>query len=198
MCIKRIKYIPVNFPVYFSPKEVTKNPVFLSYPFWRKQNLSHDFQIYKLNPGEVFKSYKTFNETQKYNQSGVIKERYNYILYQNRNWTQKKKYPIIEIEKEQSPDQILNFKKIFNQKESIYKKQDKFKRKKKIHVDICDYDDNLKNNTFENERIIEEKIVKKVIKKEKEEYYNKNEEEKPNKKYKSNKKLKKLIKFNDY
>ena len=102
------------------------------------------------NKEEVRRTYKTLNETQKFNQSGIIKESFNHILYENKNWTQKKKYPVIEIEKEQaltpiktvkSVEKLKNIKtikkvqKVKKEREfspNFIRKRDKPRRKKKL------------------------------------------------------------------
>jgi hypothetical protein len=148
-----------------------------------------------VNPDEVRRTYKTFNETQKFNQSGIVKESFNHILYENKNWTQKKKYPVIEIEKEQdltpiktikSVEKLKNIKTIKKVKSvkkerefppNFIRKRDKPRRKKKIIVKVYDYDENNANeynneeyangNNFnENENVVEETVVKKIIRKE--------------------------------
>lgn len=147
------------------------------------------------NKDEVRRTYKTFNETQKFNQSGIVKESFNHILYENKNWTQKKKYPVIEIEKEQaltpiktvkSVEKLKNIKtvkkvqKVKKEREfppNFIRKRDKPIRKKKIIVKVYDYDENNVNeydneeivngnNIDENENVVEETVVKKIIRKE--------------------------------
>jgi hypothetical protein len=136
------------------------------------------------SPNEVKRTYKTFNETQKFNQSGIIKERHNYILFQNRNWTEKKKYPVVEIEKEQPPEPVRTFKKIKKEKAvnaNYIRKTDNQRKRKKVNVELYNYDennvqDNRANTYIENGSIIEETIVKKIIKTE--EYYDEEDTEK--------------------
>ena len=147
------------------------------------------------NKEEVRRTYKTLNETQKFNQSGIIKESFNHILYENKNWTQKKKYPVIEIEKEQaltpiktvkSVEKLKNIKtikkvqKVKKEREfppNFIRKRDKPRRKKKIIVKVYDYDENNvneydneeivnENNINENENVVEESMVKKIIRRE--------------------------------
>lgn len=151
---------------------------------------------FNTNKEEVRKTYKTFNETQKFNQSGIVKESFNHILYENKNWTQKKKYPVIEIEKEQavtpiktakSVEKVKNIKivkkmpKVKIEKEfspNFIRKRDKPRKKKRIIVKVYDYDENNANeynneeyvisgnNVDENQNVVEETVVKKIIRKE--------------------------------
>ena len=178
---------------YF-PNKLIKKKNYQSYIIKKKPNTSN--KIYNnISSDNFHKTYKTLNETQKFNKSGIVKESFNHILYQNKNWTEKKKYPVIEIEKEQpltpfnaikSVEKIKNLKKvkkirILPKKKEIspnfIRKRDLGKKKKKINIKICDYEENDANeydnkkyakrvNLTENKNVIEEKIVKTIIRRE--------------------------------
>ena len=55
-----------------------------------------------LYPGknEIIKEiHKTKDEPYYFNESGIIREKRNYILYENKNWSENVKYPYVEYEK---------------------------------------------------------------------------------------------------
>ena len=176
---------PVNAPgrPTSRPREIYRTQNYESYVVKRDPNRLNAITR-TFNPNEVKRTYKTFNETQKFNQSGIIKERHNYILFQNRNWTEKKRYPVVEIEKEQPPEPVRTFKKIKKEKAvnaNYIRKADTQRKRKKINVELYNYDenkveDNRANTYIENGSIIEETIVKKIIKTE--EYYDEEDTEK--------------------
>ena len=179
---------------YF-PNTIIKKKNYQSYIIKKKLDTS-DKSLNNISSDNYRKTYKTLNETQKFSKSGIVKQSFNHILYQNKNWTEKKKYPVIEIEREQplTPFKALNsIEKIKNKKKvkkiqllpkkkemspNFTKKRDVGKIKKKIYIRICDYDENNANendnkkyfrgnNLSENKNLIKEKIVKKIIRKEK-------------------------------
>jgi hypothetical protein len=193
----------------YSPNKIIKTEDYESYIINHEpvtsNNITNNIQVKtnintntngNVNAEEVHKTYKTLNETQKFNQSGIIKESFNHILYENKNWTQKKKYPVIEIEKEQtvtpiktikSVDKVKNIKTVKKVQKAkkerefppnFIRKRDKPK-KKRIILKVYDYDENNANeynnqeyvegNNFnENENVVEETFVKKIIRKEEE------------------------------
>lgn len=169
---------PVNAPARPSsrPKEIYRTRDYESYVIKRDPNRLNSITR-TFSPNEVKRTYKTFNETQKFNQSGIIKERHNYILFQNRNWTEKKKYPVVEIEKEQPPEPVRTFKKIKKEKvvkPNYIRKTDSQRKRKKLNVEVYNYDernveDNRANTYIDNGSIVEETYIKKIIKTE--EYY---------------------------
>ena len=192
----------------YSPNKIIKTEDYESYIINHEPIESNNIQVKtnintivnsnsnpNANKEEVRRTYKTFNETQKFNQSGIVKESFNHILYENKNWTQKKKYPIIEIEKEQaltpiktvkSVEKLKNIKtikkvqKVKKEREfspNFIRKRDKPGRKKIIIVKVYDFDENNVNeydneeivngnNIDENENVVEETVVKKIIRKE--------------------------------
>ena len=44
-----------------------------------------------------------YNEPLTFNENGIIREKNNYILYENKNWTENVQYPIVEYEKIELP-----------------------------------------------------------------------------------------------
>lgn len=110
---------------------------------------------------------------------------------------QRKKYPVVEIEKEQPPEPVRTFKKIKKEKAvnaNYIRKTDNQRRKKKINVEVYNYDennvkDNRANTYIENGSLIEETIIKKIIKTE--EYYDEEDTGKQKITTKSSKKYKK-------
>lgn len=193
MSVTRIAYSSDEY----SPKKIIKTEDYESYIInhepVKSNNIINNINTNKnKNKEEIRRSFKTFNETQKFNQSGIVKESFNHILYENKNWTQKRKYPVIEIEKEQaltpikpikSVEKLKTVKKVQKVKKerefspNFIRKRDKPRRKKKIILKVYDYDENNVNeynneelvngnNFSENENVVEETVVKKIIRKE--------------------------------
>ena len=55
--------------------------------------LNHHLKIQKKNKIKYGNTYineinKTYNESYKFNENGIIRETRNYILYENKNWTE--------------------------------------------------------------------------------------------------------------
>jgi hypothetical protein len=93
---------------YF-PNTIIKKKNYQSYIIKKKLDTS-DKSLNNISSDNYRKTYKTLNETHKFNKSGIVKQSFNHILYKNKNWTEKKKYPVIEIEREQhlTPFKALN------------------------------------------------------------------------------------------
>ena len=54
--------------------------------------------------GEIVKEiHKTDYSPHKFNENGIIREKYNYTLYENKNWTENLKIPYVEYEKIKVP-----------------------------------------------------------------------------------------------
>ena len=184
----------INSSDEYFPNKIIKKKNYQSYIIKQKPDISNKI-LNNISSDNVHKTYKTLNETQKFNKSGIVKESFNHILYQNKNWTEKKKYPVIEIEKEHPLTPFKAFKtneKIKNKKKvkkiqilpknkeispNFKKKRDIGKKKKKIFIKICDYDENDVNDNdnkkflkgisvTKNKNVTEEKIFKKIIKRE--------------------------------
>ena len=49
--------------------------------------------------GMIKEIHSAVYEPQKFNENGIIREKRNYTLYENKNWTENVKYPVIEYEK---------------------------------------------------------------------------------------------------
>jgi len=166
---------------YF-PNKIIKKQNYQAYIIKQKPASSNK-TLNNISSDNVRKTYKSLNETQKFNKSGIVKQSFNHILYQNKNWTEKKKYPVIEIEKEEPIEPIITFRTVEKIKKlpkkkltlpNFIRKRDAARKKKKINIKINDYEDNnvneydnkkyfKGNNLTENSSIIEEKIVKKII-----------------------------------
>ena len=188
--LPRITYYPSSVPVT-SPNQIFRANDYESYILRQppKRNVTYVSNTYDPNSG-VSKSYKTIDETQKFNQSGIIKERHHYILYQNRNWTEKKKIPIVEVKKVQKPQPIKTLRKVTPN----YNKRKDIQKKKKIVKEYNYKENNIKEEegiNYENDAIIEETIVKKIIKTE--EYYDEEDTGyRPKTAYKKNRVYKKI------
>jgi len=92
---------------YF-PNKIIKKQNYQAYIIKQKPASSNK-TLNNISSDNVRKTYKSLNETQKFNKSGIVKQSFNHILYQNKNWTEKKKYPVIEIEKEEPIEPIITF-----------------------------------------------------------------------------------------
>lgn len=71
-----------------------------------KSELDYEYQINKSHiipgnskRGAVREIHKIISEPQKFNEHGILREKYNYLLYENKNWTENIKYPVIDYEK---------------------------------------------------------------------------------------------------
>ena len=161
--LPRVTYYPSSVPVT-SPNQIFRTNDYESYILRQppKRNVTYVSNTYDSNNG-VRKAYKTIDETQKFNQSGIIKERHHYILYQNRNWTEKKKIPVVEVQKVQKPQPVKTLRKVTPN----YIRRKDMQKKKKIVEQYNEKEEEGVN--YENGSIIEETIVKKIIKTE--EYY---------------------------
>ena len=75
--------------------------------------------IFPGEDGELVKEiHKTAYSPQKFNENGIIREKYNYTLYENKNWTENIKYPYVEYEKIKVPKKSQN--------QCHYQKQNQF------------------------------------------------------------------------
>ena len=71
-----------------------------------KSEMDYEYQINKsqIIPGNskrgaVYEIHGTISEPQKFNEHGILREKYNYLLYENKNWTENIKYPVIDYQK---------------------------------------------------------------------------------------------------
>ena len=71
-----------------------------------KSEIDYEYQINKsqIIPGNskrgaVYEIHGTISEPQKFNEHGILREKYNYLLYENKNWTENIKYPVIDYQK---------------------------------------------------------------------------------------------------
>ena len=69
-----------------------------------KINYKNSQTYYNPRNNEIIKEvHKSYNEPYIFNENGIIREKRNYILYENKNWTENIKYPIVEYEKIELP-----------------------------------------------------------------------------------------------
>ena len=71
-----------------------------------KSEIDYEYQINKSHiipgnskRGAVYEIHGTISEPQKFNEHGILREKYNYLLYENKNWTENIKYPVIDYQK---------------------------------------------------------------------------------------------------
>ena len=96
-----------------------------------------------------------YNEPLVFNENGIIREKDNYILYENKNWTENIEYPVIEYEKielppppKPKPKQKIKPKKIFEKKVQVIKEEierEEDKKKKYMKSNFIRERDNIKN-----------------------------------------------------
>ena len=56
--------------------------------------------------GAIREIHSTVYSPQKFNEAGILREKRNYILYENKNWTENVKYPIVEYEKVETEEKV--------------------------------------------------------------------------------------------
>ena len=152
----RTENVKINYIVDYTPEEYKSKYQYRtiegrpSDAFYFKPSHGNSKEKHKINyntylyPGknEIIKEiHKTKNEPYYFNESGIIREKRNYILYENKNWSENVKHPIVEYEKIElpppppKPKPKPKPKKIFEKsveviKEEIEREED---RKKKLY-----------------------------------------------------------------
>jgi hypothetical protein len=142
-----VDYTPEEYKSKYQYRTIDGRP---SDAFYFKPSHGNSREKHKINyntylyPGknEIIKEiHKTKNEPYYFNESGIIREKRNYILYENKNWSENVKHPIVEYEKIElpppppKPKPKPKPKKIFEKsveviKEEIEREED---RKKKLY-----------------------------------------------------------------
>ena len=126
--------IKINHIVDFTPDEYKS-----TYKFRTRDGRPSDAFYFKPSHGnsKEKKQYKynsdvhiRYNEPLVFNENGIIREKDNYILYENKNWTENIEYPVIEYEKielppppKPKPKQKIKPKKIFEKKVQVIKEE---------------------------------------------------------------------------
>ena len=110
--------------------------------------------------------HKTVYSPQKFNENGIIREKRNYTLYENKNWTENVKYPIIEYEKidipkpkpkpkikaKPKPNPMPKIEKEFEVvREEIEREEDK--KKKLLKSNYIRKDDRIKKKKYKFKKI---------------------------------------------
>ena len=69
------------------------------------KNGEHMLMDYKTENGKnaIREIHYTVYEQHKFNDNGILREKDNYILYENKNWTENVAYPVVEYEKIELP-----------------------------------------------------------------------------------------------
>ena len=81
---------------YFKPSGNSKEKKMSKYNY-----KNSEAYIFPGNNGNqlIKEIHKTVYEPHKFNENGIIREKRNYTLYENKNWTENISYPIVEYEK---------------------------------------------------------------------------------------------------
>lgn len=151
--------IKINHIVDFTPDEYKS-----TYKFRTRDGRPSDVFYFKPSHGnsKEKKQYKynsdvhiRYNEPLVFNENGIIREKDNYILYENKNWTENIEYPVIEYEKielppppKPKPKQKIKPKKIFEKKVQVIKEEierEEDKKKKYMKSNFIRERDNIKN-----------------------------------------------------
>ena len=82
---------------------ISKTPVHHA-PYITQKNEVYEGVDEFHRPGKVHKTLKNISQPQKFNESGIIRETRNYTLYENKNWTEMNKKPIVETKFEPYPE----------------------------------------------------------------------------------------------
>ena len=101
--------IPIENRSTYYPRIVNGRPTDAFYFSPPKDELkyqhqaSRSFIIPGTNGEAIREIHTTVYSPQKFNENGIIREKCNYILYENKNWTENIGYPIVEYEKIKIP-----------------------------------------------------------------------------------------------
>ena len=101
--------IPIENRSTYYPRIVNGRPIDAFYFSPPKDELkyqhqaSRSFIIPGTNGEAIREIHTTVYSPQKFNENGIIREKCNYILYENKNWTENIGYPIVEYEKIKIP-----------------------------------------------------------------------------------------------
>ena len=108
--------LKINHIVDFTPEEYKSTYQYRtidgrpSDAFYFKPSHGNSREKHKINysntetyyyPGQnriINEIHKTYNQPYVFNENGIIREKSNYILYENKNWTENVKYPFVEYE----------------------------------------------------------------------------------------------------
>ena len=100
-----VDYTPETFKSTYIPRYIDGRP---SDAFYFKPTINiprkefqYQHQVSKSHiiPGTSIKEiHKTMYSPQKFNENGIIREKYNYTLYENKNWTENIGHPFVEYE----------------------------------------------------------------------------------------------------
>ena len=127
--------IKINHIVDFTPDEYKSVYQFRTidgrpsdaFYFKPSHGISKEKKQYKYRNADM---HMTYNEPLVFNENGIIREKNNYILYENKNWTENIMYPIVEYEKIElppppkiKPKPKAKPKKIFEKKVQVIKEE---------------------------------------------------------------------------
>ena len=138
----RTKNIKINHIVDYTPEECKSTYKYRtiegrpSDAFYFKPSSRNSKEKNKIKYGNTYinEINKTYNEPYKFNENGIIRETRNYILYENKNWTENIQYPIIEYDKIELPPPPTKPKKKpkikkYLKKSSSYKRRNRKRRR---------------------------------------------------------------------
>ena len=106
----RTRNIKINHIVDYTPEEYKSSYQFKtikgrpSDTFYFKPSLGNPREKHLIQyPNTERYIHKSRNEPYTFNENGIIREKRNYILYENKNWTENVQYPVVEYEKIELP-----------------------------------------------------------------------------------------------
>ena len=158
----KTRNIKINHIVDYTPEEYKS-----TYQYRTIHGRPSDTFYFKPSHGnskeKKYKTYKNsetylypgYNEPYVFNENGIIREKRNYILYENKNWTENVKYPVVEYEKielppppKPKPKPKQKPKKIFEKKVQVIKEEierEEDIKKKYMKSNYIRSRDNIKN-----------------------------------------------------
>ena len=144
-----------------------------------KSEIDYEYQINKSHiipgnskRGAVREIHGTISEPQKFNEHGILREKYNYLLYENKNWTENIKYPVVDYEKieeeKRARQPVVDYEKIEEEKRARQRLRAKVKTPTptppvKVRVPISPPPPKIIKKKKEIQKDIQKEIKKEVI-----------------------------------
>ena len=158
----KTRNVKINHIVDYIPEECKS-----TYQYRTIEGRPSDIFYFKPSHGnskeKKYKTYKNtdtclypgYNEPYVFNENGIIREKRNYILYENKNWTENVNYPVVEYEQIElppppklKPKPKPKSKKIFEKKVQVIKEEierEEDSKKKFMKSNYIRARDNIKN-----------------------------------------------------
>ena len=156
----KTRNVKINHIVDYTPEEYKS-----TYQYRTIEGRPSDTFYFKPSHGnskeKKYKTYKNsdtclypgYNEPYVFNENGIIREKRNYILYENKNWTENVNYPVVEYEQIElppppKPKPKPKPKKIFEKKVQVIKEEierEEDSKKRFMKSNYIRARDNIKN-----------------------------------------------------